>query len=404
MQLSKILSALALLGAAIPSTYALSIKDDTVKLGVAIRLQTRATLADATGQNGEEYRVQGGEASAKNDPIDLSIRRARLYLKIGYGDNWKGELAFNADQIDNGTTGTPPAATAAGSGTNRALQARYAWMQRTWKMEGDMSHSVAFGLMKPYNAPSDGAMSSSRTLFPTENFAASIGSVREIGIEYMFKHPMFVVAVDLFNNESDKNFANAASADEAEGFYYGARAEFSFSPEWFIAKRAESFLGKEGKGLNVGISYAANTDEVNAADTQTFTSFGVDVMLWFNNISAYLEFRNGTDETEPFAGGSSEVKEQAIVAQVGYAFPMESGSVIEPALRFQKIDEDTDDDNEASEFGNGELGGSGTQIDIGVNYYLDGHDNKFQAAVQLWSAEEGDADATIIYVQHQLNF
>lgn len=406
MQLAKTLSALALLGAAVPSTYALSIKDDTVKLGIGIRLQTRATMADATGADGEEYRVQGGVADAANDPIDFSIRRARLYLKIGYGENWSGELAFNADEIDDGssTGGTPAITQTTGSGTNRAAQVRYAWAKRTFKMEGDMKHSVAFGLMKPYNVPSDGGMSSSRALMPTGNYAVELGAIREVGIEYMFNHPVFTIAAHVFNNESNKDVRNADSADETEGFNYGARAEFSFSPDWFISKRAESFLGKEGKGLNVGVSYIANTDEVNAADMQTLTAYGVDVMLWYNNISAYLEYRSANDETEPYVGASSDVTSTVILAQVAYAFPLENGTVIEPAIRFQIFDGDTDDDEEETEFDGGEIGGSGTQIDIGVNYYLSGHDNKLQLQYLMWSAEDGDGDANILYVQHQLNF
>ena len=32
---------------------------------------------------------------------------------------------------------------------------------------------------------------------------------------------------------------------------------------WFIAKRADSFLGKEGHGLNIGLSYGTNQDAVD---------------------------------------------------------------------------------------------------------------------------------------------
>ena len=405
MQLSKILSALALLGAAIPSTYALSIKDDTVKLGIGIRLQTRATIADATDSAGGEFSVQSGTSASKNDPIDFSIRRSRLYLKIGYGDNWKGELAFSADNIDN-----------TGSNTGRALSVRYAWAKRTWKMEGDMSHAIAFGLMKPYNNPSDSAMSSSRTLFPTENAASGLAGYREVGLEYSFNHPLFSITLDAFQNEAGAD-ASGDNLGETEGFLLGARAEFSFSPEWFIAKRSESFLGKEGHGLNIGISALQNSDaEGNTGATgtpastdfqRTTMAYGIDAMLWYNNISAYLEFRTMNVVTDGTASGTefSDVDSEVIVAQVGYAFPLANGCVIEPAVRFQMIDNNTDAD-ETPNYGSAaaEVGNSGTQIDLGVNYYLNGHDNKIQLALQLWEAEEGDADATIIRLQHQLNF
>lgn len=396
MQLSKTLSALALLGAVIPAAHALSIKDDTVKLGVGIRLQTRATVADATGTDGQEYRVQSGTLDAVNDPLDFSVPRARLYLKIGYGENWKGELAFNADNIDN-----------TGSNTNRALAVRYAWAQRIFKLEGEgMSHAIAFGLMKPLaNAAADASMSSSRALFPTDSATRVLASYREMGIEWTFNHPMFLIAVDLFQNEDgSKDVSTPESRDEAEGFLLGGRVEFSFSPEWFISKRAESFLGKEGRGLNFGISAISNQDDVDATATQTTTGIGVDIMAWWNSLSAFAEFRTQTVDTDAFAGGTTDVTSEAIVVQAGWAIPLENGCVVEPALRINLIDNDTDNDSETPNYGSGELGGSGTQIDIGINYYLDGHNNKLQLAYQMWEAEEGEADASIIRLQHQLNF
>ena len=88
MKLEKTLSAIALIAAAVPSAHAVSIKDDVVKLGIGVRLQTTAQVSDATGTNGQEYRVQGGTASAVNDAVDFYIQRARLILKIGYGPSY----------------------------------------------------------------------------------------------------------------------------------------------------------------------------------------------------------------------------------------------------------------------------------------------------------------------------
>ena len=396
MQLSKTLSALALLGAVIPAAHALSIKDDTVKLGVGIRLQTRATVADATGQDGNEYRVQSGTVNAVNDPIDFQIRRSRLYLKIGYGENWKGELAFNADDIDS----------AGSSSGSRALNVRYAWAQRIFKLEGEgMSPALAFGLMKPLgNSAADASMSTSRALFPTESATAVLASYREIGLEWTFNHPMFLLALDLFQNEAGKDSTTALSAAESEGLMFGGRVEFSFSPEWFIAKRAESYLGKEGHGVNFGISALSNQDTVTTTSLVTTTGVGVDVMFWYNALSAFAEYRTQTVDTELLAGGSSDVTSEAIVVQAGWAFPLENGCVVEPCVRINLIDNNTDNDSETPNYGSGALGGSGTQIDIGINYYLDGHNNKLQLAYQMWEAEEGEADASIIRLQHQLNF
>jgi hypothetical protein len=397
------LATLACLGATAPALHAVSIKDDALSLGFGIRMQTRAQANDANGTTGGDYRVNGGTAGAVDDPVDFYIRRARLYLNIKYGSDWKGQLAFNADNVDR-----------AGTNDNRAAQLRYAWMERGFDLGDGMSHAIHFGLDKPYNNPSDSAMSASRELMPNSNAAAGYLAPRGVGVGYRFFHPVFLVAADLQNNTNGAKDNTGANAQEEDGFFYGVRAEFSFSPDWFIKKRAESYLGKEGHGLNLGLSYGTNQDAVVAdADAVTaatqpgqtsLTSYSVDAMLWWNNISAYAEYRAGTGEATRNDGVAvADVDAEFIVLQVGYAIPLGEG-VVEPAVRYQIIDANTDAD-EVSVYGNNtESGGSGTQLDLGVNYYLSGHDHKFHLAVSLWEAEEGEADATIVRLQHQINF
>jgi hypothetical protein len=390
----KTLAALAILGAVAPSAYAVSIKDDVVSLTPGIRIQSRAQIADASNNAGQDYRIQGGIDNAVNDMIDFSIRRARLYMTFKYGANWKGQLAINADNVDNNNTGT---------GT-RNIVLRYAFLERTFAAGEGMNHGITFGLNKPYNNPSDAGMSSSRELFPNGNAAATFLSPRGVGVGYRFYHPVFLIAADIQNNTSaTKDTSNATSANEEEGLFYGARAEFSFSPDWFIKRRAESFLAKEGQGLNIGLSYGMNQDAITATSAVSTSAISVDAMFWMNGLSAYAEYRMGNTETEPFAGGSTDVDAEYIVLQAGYAFPV-GEEVVEPALRFQIIDTNTDADSTAAYGNNTDSGASGTQIDLGVNYYLNGHDNKLQLALSLWEAEEGNADATIIRLQHQINF
>ena len=393
----KTLAALAILSAVAPSAYAVSIKDDVLSLTPGIRIQSRAQVNDATGATGDEYRVQGGVNDAVNDTIDFSVRRARLYMSFKYGSNWKGQLAMNADNIDN-----------AGAGTSRAVEMRYAWLERSFALSDGMSHGITFGLNKPYQNPSDAGMSSSRELFPNSNAAsnnANFLAPRGVGAGYRFYHPMFLIAADVQNNNQAKSVVATEDAEDTdEGFYYGVRAEFSFSPDWFIKKRAESFLAKEGQGLNIGLSYSTNQDDVNDTNTQSLTAYGVDVMLWLNGLSAYAEYRTATLEEEQFVGASpDDIDRDVIVIQLAYAFPV-GEEVLEPALRYQMIDLNTDADENAVFGSNSETGGSGSQIDIGLNYYLSGHDNKLQLSLSLWEAEEGEGDATIIRLQHQINF
>jgi hypothetical protein len=277
-----------------------------------------------------------------------------------------------------------------------------------------MAAAVKFGLDKAEQNPTD-RLSSSRKLMPNDNASAGYLNPRGVGVAGRFNHPLFMVGVDLQNNTNGaKDTAAGDQAEADEGLFYGIRAEFSFSPDWFIAKRSESFLGKEGHGLNIGVSYGANTDAVLAdadpttaaaqAGQQSLSAFGVDAMLWLNGLSAFAEYRAGSLEIDRNDGTSiDDVKAEYITIQAGYAF-LVGEEVLEPAIRYQIIDNNTDADEEVNFGSNGESGASGTQIDIGLNYYLSGHDNKLSLAVSLWEAEEGDADATIIRLQHQINF
>lgn len=415
----KTLATLAILGAMAPSVHAVSIKDDVLSITPTVRIQSRAQMSDATTGTvtagtgivnapgaavGDEYRVQGGIGGAVNDPIDFSVRRARLGLNFKYGSSWKGQIQINADNIDTNGSGTGGGANTGGTGGSRAVQLRYAWLERSFDLGDGMSHAVMFGLNKPFFMNPSDTISSSVRLMPNDNAASTFLAPRAVGLNYRFDHKMFNLAAALMNNVSGtKDTTTAASADEEEGFFYGVRAEFSFSPEWYIAKRAESFVGKEGQGLNVGLSYGTNQDQINAANATTITAYGVDLMFWLNGLSAYAEYRAGTTETEPFAGASTEVDAEFIVLQAAYAFPLEVG-VLEPALRYQIIDTNTDVDQVVNFGNNAESGAAGTQIDVGLNLYLDGHANKLQLALSLWESEEGEGDATIIRLQHQINF
>ena len=58
----------------------------------------------------------------------------------------------------------------------------------------------------------------------------------------------------------------------------------------------------------------------------------------------------------------------------------------------------------ACPFGGNDFGVSGRQYEAGLTWYVNGHANKLALAATLWQAEEGDADATIIRLQHQFTF
>ncbi len=456
MKLVNTLSAIALGGLCLPALHAVSISDDVVKLGVGIRVQTRIQSADSVGSSDADVAANPGEDEfnvqqnnfSKNDPVDFSIRRARVIFTGSYGANWKFNSTLMADTLD--TAGTTSA--------SRAVNMRYLWVERAFKHEGDMAHLVKFGLDKPFFNATD-TMSSSRMLFATKapsEFPISTVKPRGVGLSYKFAHPMFVVGADLQNNVLTKNAAFFTEAENAtvknqtdEGFWYSGRLEFTplFNAEWFDAKRSESYVGKEGHHLILGLKYGVNDEailEPAGTDADAFvetslgttTSYGVDLLFHWNAISFYADYMAVNTEAEPVdestAAGQAtalDVDSTIISAQIGYAFVLGGDYVLEPALRYSIIDLDTDNDNEERDYGQTgivdttgptgnditqtagglatseqENGSSGDQIEIGINLYLDGHNNKFNLAYQMWDAEAGAADANIIRLQHQLNF
>ena len=413
----KTLAALALLGVLAPTAHAVSIKDDILSVTPTVRIQTRAQMNDATSTTGGDYRVSGGTAGATDEPIDFSLRRARFGMAFKYGSNWKGNFTMMADNADQ-----------AANNTNRAVNIRYAWLERGFALQDGMAAAIKFGLDKPEQNAGD-KLSSSRKLLPNDNASSGYLNPRGVGVGARFNHPIFMIAADLQNNTNAAKDTTGTNATEEEGYFYGVRAEFSFAPEWFIAKRADSFLGKEGQGLNIGLSYGVNADAKLATTTTTLTdsagllagpvtttttntqqrevslsSYGVDVMFWLNGISAWAEYRAGSLETSRNDGVAvADVDSDFITVQLGYAF-LVGEEVLEPAIRYQIIDNNSDVDETVNYGNNAESGASGTQIDIGLNYYLSGHDNKLSLAVSLWESEEGSGDATIIRLQHQINF
>lgn len=391
MLLSKSLSVLALIGIVLPSAHALSIKDDQVKLDIGVRLQTRLASGSAENATGDDYDIITG-ANGKTDPIHFSIPRSRLYLKGKYGDDWKFQLTFMADDVDAEFTKD-----------NRGAQVRYAWIERIFKGE-TLTHSIKAGLDKPNYNESD-VISSSARLFPSVRATSNLLKPRGTGLGYQLDGSMFKFNVDVQNNLADGAKENP---DETNGLWISGRVEFSPVTAWYIPKRTESFLGKEGTGLNFGLGYGMNNDDQeNAAvgSVRNETGMHIDVLGHWNALTAIAAVSTRSREDEVIVSGATTETDSLIyTAQVGWAFPMENGHVIEPAIRYTMIDNNTDDDNEASVYGNGDNGGSGSQFDIGVNYYINGHSNKLQLAYQSWTAEDGDGTASIIRLQQQLNF
>jgi len=406
MQLVKSLSALVLLGAAIPSTYALSIKDDTVSVGVKVQMQIRAQFLNdadnAAGANYDPLRGTNGEAES----VRFYIRRARFALAAKYGD-WRGNF-----QIRGGE-----GADRAGLDSTRAVALYYANGARVFKT-GDIEHDVHFGLDKPFN--SESSISSSAQLFPTERIVAQMIETRNVGIGYGLRSSFVNFGVDLMNNSTvtkDVDAANNIGAEETNGYFYSGRIEIMPGKEFNPGKRSESYVGKEGTHVVLGLD--AQWDNANLSGTpaagsefriaDSFT-WGPDLLVHWNFLSFLAEYRMRTadiaDVDDPTGNEvSSDIDGSFFNVQLAYAIPTEGGYVFEPAIRFSERDDNKDIDNATAVYGSSnDNGGDGTTIDVGLNLYFNGHANKLQLAYQMWEAEEGDAQANILRLQHQVSF
>ncbi len=371
MKLIYLVPSLAMVAAAMPSLTAseISVGND-VKLRVGLRLQSRVEFADVSNAAGDDASLSG-TATDDADQFNMYLRRVRFGVSGSYQDDTRFNLTLMRDNLGRLT----------GESNNNMtadFAVRYAWVSHAVKSD-DMTHTFKFGLDKPFFCAGD-IDSSSRMLFPTNRVASALSGPRRIGLSYVMTHPMVKLGVDL----QDAN---------GNALWFSARAETSLNEEWKM-RRTESMLGKEGFGHVLGIEVGLRTDDDGNDDTD-FVQFGIDYNVHFNNITANADFVMRT-------WGDSDIDDQMIFSvQGGYAIPLESGHVVEPALRLSYIDFGDDDPTGLPSF---EAVNSGFQVDAGLNYYIKGHNNKLNFAVTHWSADKGDADKTIVRLQHQLNF
>jgi hypothetical protein len=178
-------------------------------------------------------------------------------------------------------------------------------------------------------------------------------------------------------------------------------------------------------GFEAGVNQRDRTNQVaanananppiafQAGQVQKTDVYGVDLLLHVDGLTALAEFRHRGIYTKNLDSDKKDSEgADILVLQAGYAFPVEAlGGVLEPALRFQDIDMNTGNEKEGKPFGGGDFGNSGRQIDVALNLYLAGHNNKINLMYTRWTGEEGTTPATdekpmanIVRLQHQLNF
>jgi hypothetical protein len=365
-----------------PSVSALSVKDDDVKLGLALRIQARADVSDAETASGTPYDVMTGNANG-GDPADFYLRRLRFGVKGSFKDDYKFNITFAADKAQ---------------AKDKGVALYEAYVARVWKDEDNkIEHELIFGQSNAFFNGVANSFSSSKFLLPgvraTDQMLASRGN----GLGYRMNSEMVRFGADMQNNIKDDS-----SATKSDGLFYSARIELTPPGELGIKKVMESYVGQDGKGVMLSLDYGAN---VRQANTTTTTGYGTEWLVHVDGLTALAELR--ADDAENMTT-NVKTKKQIWLVQAGYALPL-GDAFIEPAIRYTSIDLDTDNEEEGSSYGTSlDFGASGSQFDAGVNYYIHGHNNKVQLAYTNWKGEEnagGDkAKADILRAQWQLDF
>jgi hypothetical protein len=417
----KTLAALALVGFLAPSAMAMSIKDDVVSLKLKGNVQFRASLLnDAQTSTGADYDPIRGTTGQSAEDVRFDMRRVRLGFEAKMGD-WFGNITIRSEKNDQAVNG---GASTANGGNGRPVQLYYAKIGRDFK-SGDMIHQIRMGLDKSFN--NESSFSSSTFLFPSDTIVAERIEERGVGLGYMFSLPFLNFGVDLHNNSTGTKDvdSNSAAFGEKNGYFYSARLEFAPGADFMPAKKLESFTGKEGTHLVLGADAQWDTGSLTGAGLATppaaagpynkvdvFT-WGPDLLFHWNAVTFKAEYRvrqTGVDTTDNVGVTTSapDASGKFWDAQVAYAFPTEM-VVIEPAVGYMINDTNVSAagaslPSNASYGGGADNGADGQTTTIGLNFYWNGHDNKTQIAYQMWKAEQGDADATIVRLQHQINF
>ncbi|MBN8525267.1 MAG: hypothetical protein J0M02_08030 [Planctomycetes bacterium] len=381
--------AILAIAALTPGLNALDVKDDDVKLGLTLQLQLRADVSEAEDAAGNDYDVMTGGANG-GDAVDFYNRRMRFGLKGTYKGDYRFSVVFYGDKAQT---------------NSQTIRLYESTITRVWNDEANgLSHEFKAGLSNAFYNGALGSYASASFLFAGSRASDGFGGSRGYGAGYLLTSKFGRFGADVQNNISDDSGTTGTPAvvTQSDGMFYSARVEISPPGELNIAKPAETFLGKEGKGVLLAADYMSN---VRAANATTSTGYGIELLGHFDAITALAEYRTLSSENH---STDLTVDGEVWLVQAGYAMPL-AGAVIEPAIRYQVIDKNTDEDNEGTSYGTSlDYGNSGTQIDLGVNYYIHGNNNKVQLSYTMWEGEEvegGDAaTADILRAQWQLWF
>jgi len=431
---------------------AVTLADNDLTLNFGMDVQARAQVANAsTGTNaagagaGSPYDVFRGAPGESND-VDFSMRRARLLMDGAYGTDWKFFMGLNADNFDrNGDNGlSGQAQTGAGAGgqndSSRNVQLFKAYLRHIWKLDEDDNATLQGGLDYPFF--NRAIIGDPWWLFPQQRASGNLMGNCAVGTRFMINGRMFDWGFDIDESMDPGQAATAqayqTTGDHREGLFYSTRIEYTlFSDSGKKALYHEDYQGKPGHSLmlTADIGYD-NSDYGLANDKVNAYCYGFEALYHLNGLSVLVEGRamHTKESAYDAAGVNNNILSEVFCAQAGYAFPA-MGITIEPAIRWQKLNLDSQHDEQASynsamttgngsaavansattsalpkwlaTYGGADAYNSGNVIDIGVNWIFTPY-TLLQTAYTRWNGQTGQngvhPDANIIRAQFQLYF
>jgi hypothetical protein len=176
------------------------------------------------------------------------------------------------------------------------------------------------------------------------------------------------------NGDGGDSIRNVLDHRSSDNLAYSGRINWAFAKPIGYQEGAlrQDTCGWYGEIGAWGFYYADRVDK-NHVQVSDATRYGVDAALGYGGFSFTGAYMMGTDADHILAGG--DIDYTAWLAQLGYHFP---GTAWEIAARASNYDYDP---------ANGG-GGSTQEIAFAINYYLNGHGNKFTLDVSLFEGND----------------
>lgn len=363
-----------------------------LKLSLGFRLQTRLEYADAHATDGGDWDIW---AANKPDPdpakhektndLNLMLRRGRIWLDGVFQDDLHFHFQLRADTVGSSD-----------SGGTRDAEILYwfsdyrFWHDDAWAQKVRVGRFCRAFAIASYD--SNGTL-----LLPTQRPSACFDvDAQAIGVSWLMEGPQLYAEAGVAEGEG------TALTDSDDWWLY-ARGQYTLIGSYHAGSRTETFLGAEGTDLLLGCGVARRLDGNDDGDAST--TLVADTLLHLDRWSACLDLVYRHQEQ-----GSQATADQYLISlQAGYAIPLASGRILEPAVRLARVDLDTADGSERTAYVKEGLDpatgqGSGWHADVGLNWYLVKHTHKIQFDLEVYRPEAGDGDAFIARIQHQIQF